>query len=175
MDLKPEIVALPARTFAGIQARFISARSADANNLRVIPALWGEFFARIRELRPVEPGVFHGLCDCGAAIGETISRPDEVFYLAGVQVAPESSVPAGMSNWESPAGTYAKFILRGRVERIGAAMDYIYGTWLPSSDYVSDAGPDLERYDSNFDPTSADSTLEIYIPVARTDRKRTHL
>ncbi len=167
MTPSPEIVILPARTFAGLQARFISAASPDANNMQVIPRLWEAFFARAHEIRSTEPGVFYGLCDCGAAIGETIAHPDEVFYLAAAPIAPDTPVPGRMTTWESPAGTYARFIHRGRVERIGETIGTIYGTWLREGTYVSEPGPDLERYTRDFDPQSDASTMEIFVPVQK--------
>lgn len=165
MKLTPEIVTLPARRFAGLQSRFISAVAADSDNLQVIPRLWQSFFARVHEIEPAEPGVFYGLCECGDALGEETTRPDEIFYLASAPLAARATVPKGMTTWMSPAGTYARFIHRGRVERIGETVAYIYGKWLPTSSYESGPGPDLERYDSGFDPHSDTSILEIYVPL----------
>jgi AraC family transcriptional regulator len=173
MDVAPQIVTLPSQTFAGVQARFISAASPEANHLQIIPRLWATFSARVHELRSTEPGVFYGLCDGGVALGEMITRPDELFYLAAVPIDPGARVPPGMRIWEAPGGTYAKFVHRGPVETIGRTMDHIYATWLPQSGYASGAGPDLERYTADFDPASEDSTLEIYIPVRRIPTRRT--
>lgn len=167
MTITPEIVTLPARRFAGLQSRFISAVAPDSDNLQIIPQLWERFFARLHEIEPTEPGVFYGLCECGDSLGEPTTRPDEIFYLASAPLAEGAGVSQGMTTWTSPAGTYAKFVHRGRVERIGETVSYIYGKWLPASSYESGPGPDLERYDSSFKPDSDDSILEIFVPIRR--------
>lgn len=163
----PDIVTLPARQFAGLPARFISAASPAANNLKVIPKLWRTFNFRVAETKPVEPGIVYGLCACDSPLGEKPNRPDEIFYLAAVEVAPGTKPPTGMVLWPSAGGTHAKFIHRGRIEGIGATMRFIHQTWMSDSGYVRASGPDIERYDHRFDPQSDDSHLEIFIPVRK--------
>ena len=165
MNLKPEITRLPARTFAGLPARFITIVSPDANNLEVIPRLWAEFGPRMHELRALEPGVRYGLTAAPASLGEKPSHPDEAIYLAAVPVEPKARLPRGMTAWKSLAGTYAKFSHVGRIGRIGETYGFIYGRWLPEGGYERANGPDFERYDRRFDPQSAASVLEIFVPV----------
>lgn len=167
MKLIPEIVTLPSRTFAGLQAPFIVPSSPETNNLKVIPKLWDDFFDRIGELQPVEPGVGYGLSDCPESLGLRASQPDEAVYLAGTAVADGTKPPAGMVIWLSSGGLYAKFTHVGRIEKIGETMGFIYGRWLATGDYQRAAGPDIERYDHRFNPTSDESLLEIYLPVVR--------
>lgn len=165
MNQTPEIVTLPPRTFIGLQTRFISAASPSANNLEVIPELWGAFLARVGELDSAEPDTMYGLCDCESPMGETATQPDEIFYLAGVAVTNDAQPPEGMVTWKSPGGTFVRFLHRGRVEGIGETMGYIHGKWFPESDYDRASGPDFERYDERFHPRSETSVMEIYIPV----------
>lgn len=133
--------------------------------MQVIPRLWGSLVARIHELRPEEPGVFYGLCEGGLALGETISRVDELFYLAAVPVAPTAPLPPGMCAWDAPGGLHAKFTHRGHVNGIGKAMDDIYASWFPTSGYSSAGGPDIERYGAGFGPSRDDNVIELFIPV----------
>lgn len=165
MALTPEIVTLPARTFVGLEAPFISALSPRANNLKVIPALWDKFVVRIRETQPLNPELAFGLCDRPASLQRTTADPDTALYLAAVECRPDTVPPSGMVRWVSPAGTFAKFTHRGRVEQIGATMHHIYQTWLPGSGYERANGPDIEQMDTRFDPMSDNSVLEIFIPV----------
>jgi AraC family transcriptional regulator len=150
-----------------LQAPFIVALSPDTNNLKIIPKLWDDFIVRLRQGEPEssEPDVCYGLCDRPESLGAKGSRPDEALYLAAVQVAKDASPPRGMVKWTSPAGTYAKFIHRGPVHKIGETMSYIYGKWFGDSDYDRGRGPDLERMDPRFNPQGAESILEIFIPV----------
>lgn len=166
MNLQPEIVTLPPAAFVGLEARFISATSDNANNLSVIPRLWDAFFQRVQEISSDEPGAFYGLCQSLESRGAKREHPDEALYLAAARVAPEARIPEGMTRWNSPGGRFAKFEHRGRIEKIGETMAGIYGKWFPESGYEPGNGPDLERYDEHFDPTSDASALEILIPVA---------
>lgn len=168
MPPTPAIVPLPPRQFAGLPARFISAASPAATHLKVIPKLWRTFNFRVAETRPVEPGIVYGLCACDSPLGEKSNQPDELFYLAAVEVVPGTKPPPGMVIWPSAGGTYAKFVHRGRIQGIGTTMRFIHEEWLPGSGYALAPGPDIERYDRRFDPASDASHLEIFIPVTQT-------
>jgi AraC family transcriptional regulator len=165
MQQTPEIVTLPARMFAGLQARFISAVSPSANNFEVLPRLWDDFLPQSAQVESLDPGVMYGLCDCVSPLGDPSTTPDEIFYLASVQVAPGTTPPDGMVLWPSAGGTFARFIHRGRVDGMGETMGFIFGKWMPDSGYERAPGPEIERYDERFNPHSADSYLEIFIPV----------
>lgn len=165
MKLTPEIITLPEQVFAGHQARFITPQSPEANNMVVIPRLWSEFFSRAHAAGTGEPGVFYGLCACPANLGETASHPHEAIYLAAVRVPTDSPASAGTTTWTARAGTYAKFIHRGRIEGLGATMGFIYGEWLPKSTYQHADAADIERYGPDFDPHSDMSELQIFIPL----------
>lgn len=165
MNLTPEILTLPAQSFIGLQATFISASSEDANNLQIIPALWTQFFPLLPQIPTDEPGAYYGLCENLESRGVARQHPDEVLYLASARVPASSTIPDGMKCWTSPGGTFAKFTHQGRIEKIGETMGYIYGKWFPTSQYKQAPGPDFERYDHRFDPSSDESQLEIYVPI----------
>lgn len=170
MTLQSEVVTLPGRTFAGLQTHFIGIESPDANNLQVLPKLWTEFNGRKRELIPIEADVAYGLCINPSALGEIARLRDEALYLAALQVESGTQPPWGMVVWSAAGGPHAKFIHQGRIEKIGETMKSIYGKWLPSSGYIRASGPDIERYDSRFNPESEESVFEIFIPIERKKR-----
>ena len=165
MQLTPEIVTLPSRTFVGLEAPFISALSPRANNLQVIPKLWADFDRRFPEMKPLDPSWAYGLCDRPESLAKTAADPDTVLYLAAVECSADAAVPQGMVKWTSPAGTFAKFTHRGRIEKIGEAMALIHGKWLPSSGYTRAQGPEIEQMGPKFSPQSDGSVLEILIPI----------
>ncbi len=70
-----------------------------------------------------------------------------------------------MTSMKVPAGRYAVFTHKGKVELIGHTMNYIYGFWLPGSGVELREAPDLEIYDERFNPHSDNSELDIWIPV----------
>jgi AraC family transcriptional regulator len=64
-----------------------------------------------------------------------------------------------------PAGRYAVFTHKGKLDKLEHTMSYIYGSWLPKSGEELREAADLEIYDERFKFGSDDSELDIYIPV----------
>ncbi len=167
MTLLPEFVTLPSSTFVGLEARYLSATSEEANNMLVIPNLWIDFFKRVGELENQKPKTYYGLANTPEALGLTREHPDEGIYLAAAQVDPAFECPNGMSRWTSTAGLYAKFEHIGPVDTVGETIAHIYGKWFPESEYTERGGPDINKYDERFDPDSAQSVLEIFVPISK--------
>lgn len=165
MNLQPEILRLPERAFIGLQARFISAASTEANNLQVIPQLWERFFAELPRIPAIETDSFYGLCQSLESRSLKRQHPDEALYLAAAQVALNAQSRDPFEKWTAPAGLYAKFVHRGHIEKIGQTMGYIYAQWFPQSGHQSAPGPDIERYPCSYDPFADHSELEIFIPI----------
>ena len=163
LTMKPEIIELPALHLLGLTARFIGPKSPDANNQQIIPPLFQQFFSRKSELPPALDGYTYGACTC---LPEKMrSREDELVYHVSISVAPAGQTPPGMRVWKLPALTYAAFQHRGPVARIGETFNYIYGTWLPRSDYKLAPAASLERYDDRFGDGGANSEMDILVPL----------
>jgi AraC family transcriptional regulator len=166
MHMEPVIRSLDAINIVGRGANFISILSPDADNFVVIPQLWDDMMSRRGEIRNVTGEAAYGLC--GPIEDESQRRhADEFFYLAGLPVTSLDDLPEGMIGRTVPAATYAVFTHVGRIDRLGETMNYIYGSWLPGSEYERQEGPDLELYDKRFAPTSDTSEMDILIPVRK--------
>ena len=61
-------------------------------------------------------------------------------------------------------GTFAIFIHRGPIEKIGDTVGEIYRTWLPQSGYQH-GGFDVELYDHRFQIDSDESEMEYWIAI----------
>ena len=169
MNLTPDIITLPAATYVGLQAPFIMVISPDANNLAVIPQLWGDLMARRSELPPIDVNNWatFGLAQSPEQARLTRTHPDEAVYLASFSVPPDFKVPQGMVAWSVPENTYARFTHRGFLNRVGETYSAIYGKWLGSDGRQRGSGPDIERYDKRFNPHLDQSEFEILIPVGK--------
>lgn len=88
----------------------------------------------------------------------------EFTKWAAVEVSDFEFVPEGMESFVIEEGMYAIFDYKG-LSTDPAIFEYIYGTWIPNSEYQLDGRPHFEvlgeRY-KNFDP---DSEEEIWIPI----------
>jgi AraC family transcriptional regulator len=165
INMQPVLKFVAEKKVMGVGTRFISARSPDHNNETKIPALWGRYLSRSGEiaqrLSPADLGVVICLDD-----KESKSHPDELFYLAGAEVAGDGNAPDGLTVLTIPAGEYAVFTHKGLLDKIGMTMNYIYGSWLPKSGQKLREAPEFEVYDQRFIPNSEQSELDIYIPIA---------
>jgi AraC family transcriptional regulator len=89
---------------------------------------------------------------------------NEFEKWASVEVANFDNVPNDMETFNLTGGLYAVFDYKG-LSTDHSTFQYIFGTWLPSSDYDLDDRPHFEvigdKYKNN-DPTSEE---EIWIPV----------
>ena len=91
---------------------------------------------------------------------------NEFVKWATVEVADHTNIPKDMEGFTLPGGLYAVFDYKGS-SADPSIFQYIFGTWLPSSEYALDDRPHFEvlgeKYKNN-DPTSEE---EIRIPVKR--------
>lgn len=89
---------------------------------------------------------------------------NEFEKWAAVEVANFYNVPAEMETFILPGGLYAVFDYKG-LNTDNSIYQYIFGTWLPDSEYVLDNRPHFEimgdKYRNN-DPTSEE---EIWTPI----------
>lgn len=130
-----------------------------------IPALWQCFGSRIQSV----PNKFgyrsFGICE---PIDE-ISGEGNFSYTAAVEVSSLSELPKGLVAKQVPGQTYAVFTHKMHASEISRDMkttvQYIWGTWLPQSNFVNVEAPDFEVYDERFDPTKMEGEIDIYIPV----------
>jgi AraC family transcriptional regulator len=163
--MQPAIIDVAEKNVVGIGAPFISILSPDRNNMIVIPKLWESFVGRQNEVATSMPGLSLGVCsDMPADAVRT--HDDEFFYIAGVEVASLATIPEGMTGMTIPAGRYAQFTHRGRIDSLGVTIDHIYSGWLPGSGYRRrDGAPEIEVYDHRFDPASDTFEMQILVPV----------
>jgi AraC family transcriptional regulator len=83
---------------------------------------------------------------------------------AAIEVSDFSSVPEGMETFTLPGGLYAVFHYKGR-STDPEIFRYIFGTWLPQSDYVPDHRPHFEILGEKYRNNDPESEEEIWIPV----------
>ena len=84
---------------------------------------------------------------------------------ACVEVSDFNAVPAEMETLEIPGGLYAVFLHIGASVTAPQTFGYIFGNWLPNSDYELDDRPHFEVLGEKYKNNSPDSEEEIWIPV----------
>ena len=123
-----------------------------------IPAQWQRFAPHIGSIPGQVGNSTYGVCCNGDDEGN-------FDYIAGVEVADFSTLPAEFSRVRIPAARYAVFSHREHISTIRRTVATIWNKWLPESGHdVADA-PNFERYGETFDPRTGMGGLEIWVPL----------
>jgi len=87
-------------------------------------------------------------------------------FIIGEEVTGNTeSLDNGFVKFEIPEGKYAVFSMKGTSEAIQNIRRYIYGVWLPNSNYARNEGPDFEITDVVNSAYPYDMKMKIYIPI----------
>jgi len=87
-------------------------------------------------------------------------------FIIGEEVRSSTeSLDNGFVQFEIPEGKYAVFTVNGAAEAIQNTRRYIYGVWLPNSNYERNEGPDFEITDVINSVYPNDMKMNIYIPI----------
>ncbi len=83
---------------------------------------------------------------------------------AAAEVTDFSAVPGSMEVFLLPAGLYAVFHYKGSSSDNGI-FQYIYGSWIPGSNYLLDERPHFEILGEKYKNSHPSSEEEIWIPI----------
>ncbi len=86
---------------------------------------------------------------------------------AAVEVSGFDPIPEYMETLILPSGLYAVFLYKGDPREFSATFRYIFGDWLPNSEYELDSRPHFEIMGEKYKNDSPDSEEEIWIPVKK--------
>lgn len=165
---EPRILHKPALTFVGLETSFIHIRSPEANGFQVIGPLWERFLPRSSEIADRSGDALYGVI-YGRAEAER-SHPHELQYIAAALVNDASIIrakelPPDMVSYQVPPATYAAFLHRGEITKLGETVNHIYDGWLPASAYQHAGVADIELYDDRF-CEGLSSEMEYWISIA---------
>jgi AraC family transcriptional regulator len=92
--------------------------------------------------------------------------PEATFEKwAAIEVSDLDTVPEEMESYSLPEGLYAVFIYKGAASQGTNMFRYIFGTWLPGSDYLLDNRPHFEILGEKYKNEDPESEEEIWIPI----------
>jgi len=89
---------------------------------------------------------------------------NEFEKWAVVEVTDFESVPNDMETFTLTGGLYAVFDYKGS-STDSSIFQYIFGTWLPNSDYLLDDRPHFEVLGEKYKNADPYSEEEIWIPI----------
>lgn len=94
-----------------------------------------------------------------------LSNLNQVFEKwAAIEVTDFNLIPDGMESFILEGGLYAVFPYKGPSSD-NKIFRYIFGTWLPGSNYLLDNRPHFEILGEKYKNNDPDSEEEIWIPI----------
>ena len=126
-----------------------------------IPAQWQRFIPHIGRVPGQVGHATYGI------VFNSLKSWMSFGYLTGIEVAPDTELPANFGHLEIPAHRYAVFAHQGHVSTISRTMRSIFDEWLPQSghEHASDGADFFERYSEKFDPQTGTGGIEIWLPI----------
>jgi AraC family transcriptional regulator len=126
--------------------------------------LWKIFLPKRKEItNPVTPDVF-SVTAYSPGHFEDFKPTNEFEKWAAVEVQDFDNVPNGMETFVLPGGLYAVFDYKG-LSTENAIYQFIYGAWLPASEYALDNRPHFEVLGNKYKNNDPESEEEIWIPI----------
>jgi AraC family transcriptional regulator len=84
---------------------------------------------------------------------------------AAIEVSDFNLIPYDMEPFILAGGLYAVFIHKGAASNGPKTFKYIFGTWLPGSDYILDHRPHFEILGQKYINEDPASEEEVWIPI----------
>jgi AraC family transcriptional regulator len=157
--MKPIIKTFPTTKFIGMNNRF------SYSDYR-IGELWGKFMPRRNE---IQNALVADLFNIQINPDNFDFNPQTEFVKwAVVPVSDIDFVPEGMQLLIVEEGLYAVFNHVGDASKAREIFGYIFGVWLPNSEYEFDNRPQFEILGEKYKSNSPDSEEEIWIPIKKT-------
>lgn len=130
-------------------------------------AMWQKFMPRRKEIANIIDGTHFSIQVYPDHFKMADFTPQTVFEKwAAIEVTDFAQLPAGMESTILAGGKYAVFIHQGSIITFPKILQYIYQTWLPSSEYQLDDRAHFEIMgDKYLGPNDPNSEEEVWIPI----------
>jgi len=157
--MEPRIITIPEKKLVGKRIRMTLSANPTAE-------LWQSFMPRRKEIRNklnselLSVEVYDQNLDF-----KDFNPTTEFEKWATVEVHAFEDIPESMETLRLTGGLYAVFLYKGAAKDFAATFGYIFGTWLPASEYSLDNRPHFEVMGENYKGNDPTSEEEIWIPI----------
>ncbi|MQP23576.1 AraC family transcriptional regulator [Flavobacterium sp. LMO8] len=156
--MEPITKTFPTTKFIGINSQF------SYSDYR-IGELWGKYMSRRNEIQNT----------IGTELFNIQINPENFDFnpqteFAKWAVVPVSNfdfIPEGMQRLIIEEGLYAVFNHVGEASKARETFGYIFGVWLPNSEYEFDNRPQFEILGEKYKNNDPNSEEEIWIPIKK--------
>jgi AraC family transcriptional regulator len=137
-----------------------------ANNKTV--ELWQSFSPRRKEIKnSINSDLYSVEIYPDTKFFKEFNPKIEFEKWAAIEVSDFDSIPDEMEKLIIPKGQYAVFHYRGKPSGAQETFRFIYGTWLPNSEYEMDDRPYFALMGDKYKGEALDSEEEFWIPIKK--------
>jgi len=129
-----------------------------------VKELWSGFIPRRKEITNNLTNDFISLSVYNPSYFLDFKPTNEFEKWAAVEVSDFTNVPNGLEKLTLTEGLYAVFEYKGSSSDI-SIFQYIFGVWLPKSEYLLDNRPHFEVLGEKYKNDDPNSEEEIWIPL----------
>jgi len=124
--------------------------------------LWSTFMPRRKEITNNYTNDLFSMQIYSHSYFAEFKPTTEFEKWATIEVTDFNAVPEGMETIVLEGGLYAVFDHKGQDTSI---FEYIYGNWVPNSNYIIDDRPHFELLGEKYKNGDPNSEEEIWIPI----------
>lgn len=128
--------------------------------------LWKSFMSRRKEITNNLSNELISMQIYKPTYFENFNPANEFEKWATIEVTHFDNIPVEMGKFLLKSGLYAVFDYKGASNN-PSIFQYIFGTWLPKSDYVLDDRPHFEVLGEKYKNADPNSEEEIWIPIRK--------
>lgn len=156
--MKPRIEVLHEKKFVGKSVMM----SLSDNKTK---ALWQSFMPGLAEVKNRIGHELYSIEIYDLAYFDQFNPAAEFEKWAAVPVSDFDAVSSDTQTLSVPSGLYAVFLHKGPASAGPKTYAYIFGTWLPSSDYLLDTRPHFAVMGEKYKHDDPASEEELWIPI----------
>lgn len=157
--MQPRIELLPEKKLVGK-----SLRMSLANNKT--PELWRSFMPERKMIKNTVSSDFFSIQVYDKSLDfKDFNAQTEFTKYAMVETSKFETIPEEMETLILSSGLYAVFIHKGSAKDFYKTSQYIFGQWLPNSDYELDQREHFEVLSETYKNNDPNSEEEVWIPI----------
>jgi AraC family transcriptional regulator len=156
--MQPRIESLPEKKLIGQKMKMSLSENKTAE-------LWRSFMPRIKKITNNVGIELYSVEVYGSRFFEQFDPNIEFEKWAAVEVTDFSMIPNEMAEIILPGGLYAIFLYKGPASGAFKMYEYIFGTWLPVSDFLVDDRPHFAVMGDKYKNEDPGSEEELCIPI----------
>ncbi len=157
--MEPRIEVIPVKRLIGMRIQMTLAEDKTAE-------LWSQFMPRRKNIvNKISPG-FYSIQIFSDSLQFKDFTPNTPFEKwAAIEVSDLNQVPEGMESHLLTGGKYAVFLHKGLASNFHNTLKYIFGTWLPKSEFEVDNREHFEFMGADYKPNDEKAEEEVWVPI----------